>query len=415
MEAKHSEAGWRSKRSVYLALGGFVAILVLALTACGSDPTATPRPTATPVPTPVPGEPTATPIPAWEVEWNALVEGARAEGSVTISAGRTATRVYKPIYEDFAKRYGIELTMGGGSGSRESARIQAEAEAGEYTVDIIMGGISNGNVLWDKGLLDPVEEWLVLPEVTDNSLWYKNQRWYGDTTGQGVFMFAGSVTGADLMYNTDLVDPDTITSYFDLLKPEWNGKIAGNAWWEPGTLGGALRWYVQPSLGPEWWEKLVLETNFRVAPDKDVLLDWVATGVAAIGFFPGTIEDQVEELKAAGAPIDFMSKTLKEGGILSSGGSSQQMFVPKRPPHPNAAKVLLNHWLSAEGQLAMQNLLATVQSFRTDIPIYMVNEDIRRVPELEYIFPAGEPELNNQREEANAFAVKLGERWRALQ
>jgi len=415
MEAKHSTASWRSRRSVYLAVGGFVAILVLALTACGSDPTATPRPTATPVPTPVPGEPTATPIPAWQVEWDATVAAARAEGKVVISAGRTATRVYKPIYADFAKRYGIEVTMGGGSGSKESLRIQAEADAGEYTVDLIMGGVSNGNTLWGKGLLQPVENVLILPEVTDSSLWYQGQRWYGDLSQQGVFMFAGRASGADFMYNTDLVDPATITSYYDLLKPEWKGKIAGNAWWEAGTLGGTLRWYVQPELGPEWWESLVMTTDFRVAPDKDTLLDWVATGVAPIGFFPGTIADQVAELAAAGAPIAFQNTALKEGGVLTSGGSSQQMFVPKTAPHPNAAKVMINHWLSKEGQLAMQNLLSTVQSFRTDIPTYMVGEEIRRDNDKPYIFPSGQPELVAQRDEANAFAVALGEKWSAAQ
>ena len=51
-----------------------------------------------------------------------------------------------------------------------------------------------------------------------------------------------------------------------------------------------------------------------------------------------------------------LAKTFKEGGVISGTGSSDNMMVPSNRPHPNAAKLFVNWFLSQEGQTIMHTL-----------------------------------------------------------
>jgi ABC-type Fe3+ transport system substrate-binding protein len=346
-------------------------------------------------------------------EWNDLAEAARKEGKVVISAGRTATRLYGPIFEKFGQKHGIRVTMGGGSGSSEAERILSETRAGIHAVDLIMGGITNGQQLYDQGVLGPVKDWFVLPEVKDPSGWWQKKHWFGDRDRTAVFLFGGAVTGADIAVNTKVFDPKEITSYWDLLQPKYHGKIVMHDIDESGVLGSMLRYYVQPGLGKEWLRKLILETKPTMTTDKDMLLDWLITGVKGLSIFHGTIDPQIAEYSKKGAPVHYISRPLKEGGAFTSTGSSQILFVPKRPANPNAAKLMLNLWLSREGQTAMQRVLRDVVSVRDDIPTDMSRPDIVRKPGVAYVYVDGDPILAKQRPEAEEFVRQLAKEWRA--
>jgi iron(III) transport system substrate-binding protein len=62
---------------------------------------------------------------------------------------------------------------------------------------------------------------------------------------------------------------------------------------------------------------------------------------------------------------------MKEGaGLIASGGA---ISLVNRAPHPNAAKVLINWYLSREGQMAMQSVGGgSANSRRMDVPKDMV-------------------------------------------
>ena len=57
------------------------------------------------------------------------------------------------------------------------------------------------------------------------------------------------------------------------------------------------------------------------------------------------------EFIRAGAPIAY-GKAVKEGTYLSAGSA---MAMINNAPHPNAAKIFVNWFLSREGQIAMHN------------------------------------------------------------
>jgi iron(III) transport system substrate-binding protein len=78
---------------------------------------------------------------------------------------------------------------------------------------------------------------------------------------------------------------------------------------------------------------------------------------------------------------------MKEGGGLSSGGGI--VGLVKRPPHPNAARVFVNWFLSREGQIALQidyaKLGALGNSLRIDIPKDVIPREMRLTEGIPYI------------------------------
>src|SRR3990170_7408602 len=103
--------GWVGHESLDLAGGDIImqrwllslAVLMglLALASCASEEKATPAPS-----------PTAATRPAWEQEWDRVVEAAKKEGKVTLAAP-LGDAVRKALTEPFEKRYGITVEYQG--------------------------------------------------------------------------------------------------------------------------------------------------------------------------------------------------------------------------------------------------------------------------------------------------------------
>ncbi|HEY7219171.1 MAG TPA: hypothetical protein VH985_12365, partial [Candidatus Binatia bacterium] len=85
---------------------------------------------------------------------------------------------------------------------------------------------------------------------------------------------------------------------------------------------------------------------------------------------------------------DIPPDKLKEGGTIGGGGSSVLALI-SRAPHPNAAKVFINWYLSRRGQMVWQNVMNVKEveasdSMRIDIPKDDVLPDGKRVAGREY-------------------------------
>ncbi len=98
---------------------------------------------------------------------------------------------------------------------------------------------------------------------------------------------------------------------------------------------------------------------------------------------------RVEQAKKAGLPIEnFAIDNIKEAGIIGGGNSSIISYFDKAP-HPNAAIVFINWFLSREGQITWQRVLNKIvgdgsDSFRNDIPKDDVQRGYRRVKGKKY-------------------------------
>jgi iron(III) transport system substrate-binding protein len=104
------------------------------------------------------------------------------------------------------------------------------------------------------------------------------------------------------------------------------------------------------------------ETEVTFSSNERQMMDWLASGKHAI-YVMAKDEDLALAMKQR-LPVAFL-ESHKETPELGTGSGHIALF--KNAPHPNAAKVYINWFLSREGQIAWQKYTGG-NSFRTDIP-----------------------------------------------
>jgi len=165
-------------------------------------------------------------------DWEKVIDAAKKEGKVTISLP-ASNEMKKQIEEQFKKRYGIEVETYTARGSSAVRRMADEFKAGVRYFDLHIGGSSSiVSGMLNEGILDPVEPWLVLPEVKDPKQWWGGHLWV-DNAKRFVYSFQAYLSEV-IWYNTDLVKPNEIRSMDDFLNPKWKGRIG---YLDPRTPG----------------------------------------------------------------------------------------------------------------------------------------------------------------------------------
>ena len=315
--------------------------------------------------------------PTWETEWDETVEAGKKDGQVTIYHTRGP---FDKVFAEFSKRYpGIKIASVTGRGGELISRIMAERRAGKYLTDIYLG--SSGTpveVLYPAKILEPVQPILILPEVKDPSNWFRKQHHYADPAGKYIFVFEG-VVRSDMAYNTTLVDPKEFSSYWDLLKPKWKGKIAAMDPKLPGFPSGLLQFaYYHPDLGSKFLRQLFGEMDIALSRDGRQLVDWLAVGKFAIALAPSASD--VQAGMKQGLPLArFEPRAFKEGIYMRATQGS--LSIMSQLPHPRATKVFVNWLLSREGQTHFQK-----QFLRID-PVFSLGDDVPPDPAVEAYRP----------------------------
>jgi iron(III) transport system substrate-binding protein len=327
----------------------------------------------------------------WKKDWEQTLAAAKKEGQVNIYIYR-----YEGLLQDFKREYpGITVQAVTGRGSEMSNRIMAERRAGKFIADVYSGGTNSlFNTLYKGKALDPLKPLLVLPEVTDTSKWYGNEHRYADPEGKHIFAFIGSASSSQLSYNTNLVNPKEFKSYTDLINPKWKGKIVALDPRDTG-LGATMQFYFySPQIGPEYMKKFFGGMDNTYAKNWQQMTNWLAQGKFAICM--GCKDSQ--RAKNQGLPVDDFDTThWKEGSSFSAGGGS--MAYMNQAPHPNAAKVFLNWFLSRKGQIALQKLGDVddpANSRRIDIPKDDIPPENRLQPGAKY-FDVVKPEYGDMK------------------
>ena len=320
--------------------------------------------------------------PVWQVDWEKTVQAAK-KGQLVLYGDQEIT--HPDILAAFNREYPyIKVITVGGKEVELRQRIVAERRAGKYLADLYAGGPNTPREFYLGKMLDPIAPALMLPEVTDTSKWYGGKHHYADPENKYLFMFEGTVTSTSFQYNTKLVNPDEIKSYWDLLHPKWKGRILA---WDPrGSLPTAtLILYYKPEVGPEFIKRLFGEMDTTLFRDRRQGTDWLAQGKFPLCFFCRDIEKAQKQ----GLPVDVLEPDrLKEAGSIGGGGSSVLILFNKAP-NLNAAKVFINWYLSRQGQMIWQkvmntNALEPSDSMRIDIPKDDVIPSARRIEGRKY-------------------------------
>ncbi len=323
-------------------------------------------------------------MPKWKEEWQRVVQGAKKEGQLSLYGGLEIT--HPDILAAFNKEFPfIKIISASGRAADMVTRIVAERRADKYLADVTASGPNGPRTLYLAKLLDPIAPALILPEVTDSSHWYGGKHWYADPEHKYIFMFEGTLVTTGLSYNTKMMRPDEIKSYWDMLNSKWKGKLLGQDPRGAALLTPVLILYHRPGVGPEFVRRLYTETEITLFRDRRQGTNWLATGKFSLCHLCREIDKAAQQ----GLPVDEISpEKLKEGGTIGGGGSSVVALI-NRAPHPNAAKVFINWYLSREGQSVWQKVMNLKEveasdSMRIDIPKDEVLPDGKRAIGREY-------------------------------
>jgi iron(III) transport system substrate-binding protein len=327
----------------------------------------------------------------WQKDWEKTLAEAKKEGQVTVYIYR-----YDKLLQEFKKDYpDINVVSVTGRGTELTTRLMSERRAGKYIADVYSGGTNgNYNVLYKGKALDPIKPMLLLPEVVDQSKWFGGEHRYADGEGKYIFAYLANPSGSQLSHNTGMVHPKKFKSYWDVTQPKWKGKIVSLDPRDTG-LGATMQFfYYNPEIGPEFIKNFFGAMDMQFAKNFRQMTDWLAQGKYAVCM---GCKDSMRA-KNQGLPVDdFDTTSWKEGTSFSSGGGS--LSLVNQAPHPNAAKVFINWFLSRKGQLALQKLGDPddpPNSRRIDISKDDVPPDARLHPGVKY-FDVVKPEYGDMK------------------
>lgn len=302
-------------------------VLVMALiTACSSTAEPTAAPTAAPV---VEADPMAE-----------LIAAAKAEGTLTTIALPHDWCNYGEMIQSFKDKYGIavnELDPNAGSNDELEAIKANKDNPGPQAPDVIDVGFAFGLQSKNEGLIQPykVATWDSIPASVKDADGY----WYGDYYGVLAFQI-----------NTDVVE-NIPQDWSDLLKPEYAGQVALAG--DPRSSNQAIQSVYAAALatGGSLDNAAPGLTFFKQLNDAGNFVPVIAkTGTIAQGETPIVVRWTYlgltdRDTLDGNPPIEVVVPTSgRFGGVYVQAISAYA-------PHPNAAKLWMEHLYSDEGQL----------------------------------------------------------------
>lgn len=260
-------------------------------------------------------------------EWNKVIEAAKKEGKVVMYTS-AIDGAHSEVLKTFTAKYGVQVEVLEARASEVRERIRSEQTAGRALGDLSLNGSTTTRLQLDEGVFQPHGRLpnagkVIAPFSTDGTL---------------VPAYSWSI---GILVNTNLVKPgEEPKAWADLLHPRWKGKLLSDDFRALGT--GAVFFFVTTEkLGADFHHKLA--ANAPVF-SRDILND--QRRVARGEYAAYVTMNMPNSLKLKGLPVRL---------ILPSEGSPYVRFdlaMLKNAPHPNATRLLMNHFLEEESQLA---------------------------------------------------------------
>jgi ABC-type Fe3+ transport system substrate-binding protein len=261
----------------------------------------------------------------------ALIAAAQREGQVTWYTTQITNQFGRPAMEAFQKQYGIRVNFVRADSIELAARMVNEAQAGRLQADVY-DGTATAPVVKRAGL---ALKWL--PE--------RARQWppeYRDPEG---YWAATNLYVHTPAHNTNLVPKGSEPrAYGDLIDPIWKGRMA---WATHATSSGALGF-----IG-------TVLAEFGEEPGKAYLRQLARQDIIQLGGSARTVTDQAiageypvvlqifnhQPVISArrGAPIEWIPMSPAMVVLCVTG-------VTKEAPHPNAGKLLVDFFVSDQGQ-----------------------------------------------------------------
>ena len=263
---------------------------------------------------------------------NADTAKAKQEGVANLYANITAI---EPIMEAFTALSGVKGLYTRVSTAKFIATVLTEHAAGKLQADLLQGPLPVLEILKEKGVLTPYKS----PSAVGYPEWATKD----DTIVQFAIEYVAPI------YNKELVKAaDVPKSYEDLTDKKWKDKIVMP---DPSSHATTISWLVglkeaKIFASDEAWMAFVK----GLAANKPMF-------VKSFSPTPAPVESG-EKLIAISMPKYIITKApaplawANVGPIL---GSPRGIAIAANAPHPNAARLMMDYWLSKESMNMLAN------------------------------------------------------------
>ena len=260
-------------------------------------------------------------------EWSDVVAAAKKEGAVAVYHAQLGAPHWKAVVKAFQDKYGITVQEFDARASELTERIRVEQTSQHYVADVEFHGDSS---ILQQRATDFIAEHGDIPNAARLRAPFVADKWQVPAWVQVVCMLA----------NTSMVKPeDEPREWKDLLDPKWSGKILTDDMRAVGS-GQTVFAVLYKTYGEGFLEKLVAQ---KMGIGRDLQDD---SRKVARGEYPLFIN----QIIAFASPL----KGLPVKVITPSDGcpfTPIQGAILKGAPHPNAARLFINHLLEKESQV----------------------------------------------------------------
>jgi iron(III) transport system substrate-binding protein len=278
-----------------------------------------------------------------EEQWKKTLEAANREGKLTLMMH--INPALAKVAKDFDAKYpGIKVDDTLANVARFAPKVITEQRNGQYLWDVAVIPTSNAaGVMTPAGVFQDMPPLFILSDAMESRNWHGGfEMWANNKSKIKTVFISSAYLSGGLGVNRDVISTAELSRVDRLLDPKWRGKIVID---EPSVprLGSLALSAMLATKGPGFVKDLFTKQQPVYTRNPRLMMEWFATGR-----YPLVITERAEILR-----------TFKNAGVVKSTELIPPRYLStwgiaafKNPPHPNAAKVFVNWFLSREGQEA---------------------------------------------------------------